>query len=58
MRLVDKADVVLREVVEQAVWACTPRAALEESRVILDPVAVPELLHHLDVVLRPLANPM
>jgi hypothetical protein len=32
------------------------RASVEEARVVLDAVAVPELLHHLDVVLGPLAQ--
>ncbi len=34
------------------------RPALEDSRVVLDPVAEAELLHHLEVVLGALAEPM
>ena len=51
VRLVDEDDVVLREVVEQRVRRRAGGPAVEDPRVVLDPVAEAELLHHLEVVL-------
>jgi hypothetical protein len=56
MRLVDEDDEVAREVVEQREGMRARRAALEDARVVLDPVAEAELLHHLEVVLGALAQ--
>ena len=58
VRLVDEDDEVGREVVEQRVRRRARRAAVEDARVVLDPVAEPELLHHLEVVLGALADPV
>ena len=42
-----------------SVNGCEPdRSALERARVVLDPVAEAELLHHLEVVLGALADPV
>ena len=54
--LVDEADEVLGEVVDQAVRARARRAAVEDPRVVLDPRAEPDLAQHLHVVLRALAQ--
>ncbi len=51
MGLVDEADEVLGEVVEQAVGARSGRAAVEDPRVVLDPGAEAQLAQHLHVVL-------
>src|SRR5919201_2690026 len=51
VRLVDEADEVLGEEVEQAVRPLARLAAVEEARVVLDPVAEPELAQHLHVEL-------
>ncbi len=51
VRLVDEDQHVLREVVEQRERVRARRATLEDPRVVLDPGAEPELLHHLEVVL-------
>ena len=56
--LVDEADEVVREVVDERERVRARRPALERARVVLDPVAEPELLHHLDVVLGALADPV
>src|SRR5213076_593610 len=56
VRLVDEADEVLREVVEEAVRAGAGRAAVEDARVVLDAVAEAELAQHLHVELRALAQ--
>ena len=58
MRLVDEADEVRREVVEQRVRRRAGRPAVEDPRVVLDPVAEAELLHHLEVVLGALPDPV
>ena len=54
--LVDEADEVAREVVDQAVRALAGLAAVEDPRVVLDPRAVADLAQHLHVVLRALAQ--
>ena len=56
VRLVDHDEEVAREVVEQRERRLTRRAAVEHARVVLDAVAVAELLHHLEVVLGALAQ--
>ena len=56
MRLVDEDDEVVREVVEQRERVRARRPALEDARVVLDPVAEAELLQHLEVVLGALAE--
>src|SRR4051794_30814891 len=58
VRLVDEADEVLREVVDQAVRAGARRAPVEDARVVLDPRAEPDFAQHLHVVLRALAQAM
>ena len=58
VRLVDEDDEVGGEVVEQRVRRRPGRAAVEDARVVLDPVAEAELLHHLEVVLGALADPV
>ena len=55
VRLVDERDEVVREEVEQAVRAVAGLAAVEDARVVLDPVAQAELAQHLHVELRALA---
>ena len=47
---------VAREVVEQRERRLARRAAVEHARVVLDAVAVADLLHHLEVVLGALAQ--
>ena len=54
--LVDEADEVLREVVDQAVRALAGLAAIEDPRVVLDPRAEADLAQHLHVVLGALAQ--
>ena len=58
MRLVDEAEEVGREVVEQRVRRRAGGPAFEDARVVLDPVAEAELPHHLHVVLGALPNPV
>ena len=58
VRLVDEDDEVGREVVEQRVRRRARRAAVEDARVVLDPVAEAELAHHLEVVLGALPDPV
>ena len=50
MRLVDHAEPVVREVVEQRVRRLTRCAAVDVARVVLDPGAEPDLAEHLEVV--------
>ena len=54
--LVDEADEVLGEVVDQAVRPVAGHAAVEDARVVLDAVAEAHLAQHLHVVLRALAQ--
>src|SRR5438094_1342558 len=56
--LVDEADEVAGEVVEQAVRARAGGPAIEDPRVVLDAVAEAHLPQHLHVVLRALAQAM
>ncbi len=58
MGLVDEADEVLREVVEQAVRPVAGVAAVEDPRIVLDPGAEAQLAEHLHVVLGALAKPV
>src|SRR5436190_21212788 len=59
VRLVDEDEVVaLAEVVEERVRRRAGRPVVEDARVVLYPVAVPELLQHLEVVFGPLPNPV
>ena len=58
VRLVDEADEVVGEVVDQAVRPRAGRARVEDPRVVLDPGAEPDLAQHLHVVLRALAQPV
>ena len=58
MRLVDEDDEVVGEVVDQRERVRARRPALEDARVVLDPVAEAELLEHLHVVLGALADSM
>ena len=58
VRLVDEADEVVGEVVDERERVRADRAPLERARVVLDPVAEAELLHHLEVVLGALADPV
>ena len=57
VRLVDEADEVVREVVDQRA-AASLRAPVEDARVVLDPRAEAHLLQHLHVVLGALAQPV
>ncbi len=56
VRLVDEADEVVREVVDQAVRPRAGRARVEDARVVLDPRAEADLAQHLHVVLGALAQ--
>src|SRR5262249_61203425 len=56
MRLVHEADEVVGEVVDERERVRADRAPFESTRVVLDPVAEAELLHHLEVVLRALPD--
>ena len=56
VRLVDEAEEVVGEVVDQAVRALARAAAVEDPRVVLDAVAEAHLPQHLHVVLRALAQ--
>jgi hypothetical protein len=58
VRLVDEHDEVLGEEVEQAERPRAGRAAVEDPRVVLDPVAEAELAQHLHVELSALAQPV
>ena len=58
VRLVDEADEVVGEEVEQAERPLPRLPAVEDARVVLDPVAEAELAQHLHVELRPLAQPV
>src|SRR4029078_5420948 len=58
VRLVDEADEVVREEVEQAVGPRARRAPIEDARVVLDALAEAELAQHLHVELRALAKAM
>ena len=58
VRLVDEADEVVGEEVEQAVGPRAGLAPVEDARVVLDPVAEAELAQHLHVELRALAQPV
>ena len=56
--LVDHEEKVLREVVEQREGRLAVAAAVDVHRVVLDAVAVADLADHLEVVLRPHAQPL
>ena len=56
--LVDEADEVLGEVVDQAVGPLAGPASVEDPRVVLDPRAEADLAQHLHVVLGALAQPV
>ncbi len=58
VRLVDEDDEVLLEVIEQRERMGARPTALEDARVVLDPVAEAELLHHLEVVFGALPDAM
>ena len=58
VRLVDEADEVVREVVDEAVRPVARVAAVEDPGVVLDPGAEAHLAQHLHVVLRALAQPV
>src|SRR5699024_11462924 len=49
---------VLGEVVDEGRGRAPRRASVDVPRVVLDPRAEPDLLHHLDVVARPHAEPL
>ena len=49
--LIDHEKPILREVVEQGVRRLAVGASVDRARVVLDAVAVTDLLHHLEVVL-------
>ena len=57
MRLVDEADEILGEVIDQAVRPLARFTAVKNPRVVLDSAAETGLAHHLDVVLGALAQP-
>ena len=54
MALVDEEQRVGRKVVEQGRWRLAGPASRKEARVVLDPLAVADLGHHLDVEPGPL----
>jgi hypothetical protein len=56
VRLVEEADEVVGEVVDQAVGPGAGRPAVEDPRVVLDAGAEPDLAQHLHVVLGALAQ--
>ena len=56
MRLVDEADEVVGEVVEQAIRSLPGFAPVEDPAVVLDAAAEPHLAEHLHVVLSALAQ--
>ena len=58
MRLVDHDQVVIGEVVEQAVGRLARRASVDVPRVVLDSGAEADLLHHLEVERRAHAEPL
>ena len=58
VRLVDEADEVVREVVDQRERVRPGRPALQDARVVLDPAREAELLQHLHVVFRALPDPV
>jgi hypothetical protein len=58
MRLVDEAHEVVGEVVDERERVRADRTPFERARVVLDPAAEPELLHHLEVVLGALSDPV
>ena len=58
VRFIDDGQEVRREEVEEAVGA-RPRAAVRQMhRIVLDPAAITDLPHHLDVVGDPLVEPL
>ncbi|CAB5032326.1 unannotated protein [freshwater metagenome] len=57
VRLVDEADEVVGEVVDQAVGPLARLAAVKDSRIVFNPATETGLAHHLDVVLGALAQP-
>ena len=58
MALVDEQQRVVRQVIEQGRRRLARFAIRKMAGVVLDPVAVADLAHHLDVELRPLAEPL
>src|SRR5699024_7323803 len=58
VRLVDDREEVLGEVVDEGRRRAPRRASVDVPRVILDPRAEADLLHHLDVVTRRHAEPL
>ena len=58
MRLVDHDEEVLGKVVEEGVRSRARRAVREVTRVILDAGAVAHLLHHFEVIVRALLQPL
>ena len=56
MRLVDDAQHVFGEVVDERIGGLAGGAAVEVARVVLDARAVAHLLHHLEVVARALLD--
>ena len=57
VRLVDHDEVVVREVVEQRIGSAARRAAVDMTRVVLDPRAEADLSEHLEVIGGPHAEP-
>ena len=56
MALVHKQQKILREIVKQRHRRATRRAVRDYARIVLDAGAVAQLLHHLNVVIRALAD--
>ena len=54
--LVDKEQKVLRKIVQQRHRRAAGGAAADDARIVLDAGAVAELLHHLNVIVRALAD--
>ena len=58
MRLVDHDEKVLGKVIEEGVRCRARRAVREVTRVVLDAGAVAHLLHHFEVIVRALLQPL
>ena len=54
--LVDKEQKILREIVQQRHRCAAGGAAADDARVVLDAGAVAKLLHHLNIIIRALAD--
>ena len=58
MALVDEDDGIMRKIIEQRGRSLARHAAGEVARIVLDAVAIPDLLDHLQIEHRPLPEPL